>query len=204
MVGRERPVLVAIITTMGIIIAALITSGYFKLSTTAKREDLLEARIRQLESDLEKCRRAAPVINGTGNQTNTEIAIDKRESQRVVDLHKAADKLLVSRPGSQLLPVNVAATGVLAANAVKEYVFVGTANEPILFELDQPREHFSAKIEILGSGGATFVRDENFHGSEKKLSFTPIKTDAYLLRLRGTRKFGAFTVLMSGLAGAER
>ncbi len=205
MASKERPVLVAIITTLGFVIAALITSGYFKSNTAAKREDVLEAQIRQLESDLEKCRQVTSAANRPIDQTATGVESKKsNEPAHPVDLNEATAKLLASRPGSQLLKADAAATGVLAENAVKEYVFTGTANEPVLFTFDQPKEHFSAKIEILSSGGGALVRDENFYGAGKKLSFTPIKTDAYVLRLLGTRRFGRFVVEMSGLNGTER
>jgi hypothetical protein len=54
MAGKERPVLVAVITAMGVIIAALITSGYWSRTSAQKRENTLEARVKSLEQELGK------------------------------------------------------------------------------------------------------------------------------------------------------
>jgi hypothetical protein len=54
MIGKERPIFVAVITTMGVIIAALITSGYWSRTDAQKRESTLEARVKSLEQELGK------------------------------------------------------------------------------------------------------------------------------------------------------
>jgi hypothetical protein len=197
---QERPVLVVVISTMGVIIAALITSGYFTHATAAKREDVLEANVRKLEADLKQCQSSSSNSQATGK---LQPAISPQPSSaplQSIDVSEAANRLQASHAGAQRMVVGIAATGVLAENAVKEYVFVGTENTPLLFRVVQPKKHFSLKFSILSSGGGIAVGDRDFYGSEHQISFTPPRSDAYILKLTGARSYGDYIIEMSPLA----
>jgi hypothetical protein len=197
---RDRPVLVTIISTLGVIIAALITSGYFTRATAAKREDALEANVRKLETELKQCQSSSSGSQPTGQFQPKISAQPPSAPPQPVDVSEAANRLQASHVGAQRMVVGIAATGVLAENAVKEYVFVGTENTPLLFRVVQPKKHFSLKFSILSSSGGIAVSDRNFYGSEHQLSFTPLKSDAYILKLTGARSYGDYIIEMSPLA----
>jgi hypothetical protein len=196
--GKERPILVAIITTMGVVIAALITSGYFTRSSAAKREDVLEERVRTLETELRKqannSRMAAPaseVIHNSG--------VDPGQAP---DLNELVAEL-ARQKNTQILGAGKSVKGVIAADATKEYVFIGNGNVPLLFTLDQPVKGFWAEVDILSSQGTTVLRGQGFYNSNTQFSFTPPKNDVYVFKLKGTGNFGDFVVEVAPLSDAR-
>jgi hypothetical protein len=195
---KDRSVLVATITTMGVVIAALITSGYFTRNSAAKREDAMEARIRELQAELSVCQHS--VVGPPAKPSPDPAKIDQSTPLSTTDLVELSNQMLTRVAGSERLAVGAAARAVLAENAVRKYVFVGRANSPILFSLDQPRQHFSVNIDILSSGGSIVLAARNFYGSENHFSFTPLKDDAYVIEMTGKRKYGDFVLEMAPLS----
>jgi len=203
MAGKERPVLVAIITAMGVIIAALITSGYLRRNSAAEREDTLERRIQYLEAELKRrdestsaeAKKPTEVpgkpLGGSEDQT-------PGDQQQPVNLGELANKLAEAKK-IDILASGRSARGAIAENAMKEYVFVGSGNAPLLFTLEQPSKHFWAEVDILDSQEVTLVRGEGFYNLKNEISFTPPKNGAYIIKLRGTRGFGDYLIEMTPL-----
>jgi hypothetical protein len=85
MASKERPVLVAIITAMGVIIAALITSRHTIRSAAEQRESELEARVKQLEAKLsqQNTGTAGPVEPGNGVVTSDASQTEARRNETI-------------------------------------------------------------------------------------------------------------------------
>lgn len=201
MASTERPVLVAVITTMGVIIAALITSGILTRNSAERREDALEARVRVLEAELRK-RAKPPGHTDSPRQSDPPVPTIDADVPAPMDVAGLAARLAQQKKTEILSPAN-SVRGVMAKDATKEYVFVGTANVPLLFSLAQPAGNFWSDIDIQSSIGAPLLQGESFSDHNDQFTFTPPKDDAYVLKVRGTRKFGDFVIAVAPL-GATR
>jgi len=195
MATTERPVLVAVISTMGVIIAALITSGYLTRTNAARREDELEARIKQLEVQLRNERtQSAQKLGGESNRTPPDNIVGVSGPS----VAEVANRLIKEKQTHLLSPAS-SVKDVIAENAMKEYVFIGRANVPLLFSLAQPDRNFWSDIEVQDSLGATVLTNQGFSDHKTDFAFTPPKDDAFVLRIRGTRGFGDFAVAVAPL-----
>jgi hypothetical protein len=190
MPSNEKPVLVAIIGAMGLIIAALITSGYFHRTSAAKRENVLEERVRILEEELRRQQSAAQVAAAE--------PIPATQNSRDLD---AVASSLAKNENAQILAAGASATGMLAENATKRYVFLGTANVPLLFTLNQPDRNFWLRFDILDSHGNPLIRDQIFSDRSTDYPFTPPKNDAYVVRITGYMGYGNYVLVVKPLDG---
>jgi hypothetical protein len=132
-----------------------------------------------------------------GGSTDTETS-----KQQPANLGDRAAKMAKER-NTQILVLGTSVKGAIAEKATREYVFVGTANTPVLFTFEQPpKQRLWATVDILNSQGITVLRGKDFIRRKDEIAFTPPNNDAYVLRLTGDRKFGDYLILMSKLGEA--
>jgi hypothetical protein len=203
MLSNEKPLWVAIIGAMGLVIAALITSGYFHKTSAAKREDVLEERVRILEAELRKQQIAAQAQTSRSNETSSPPSLSTAAdpvpaAQTSRDLNEVASSL-AKNENAQILATGASAKGMLAENATKTYVFIGTANIPLLFTLNQPHRNFWSRFDILDSQGNPLVRNNSFSNPSTDYAFTPPKDDAYVLRITGHMGYGDYVLVVNPL-----
>jgi hypothetical protein len=196
MESKQRPVVVAIITTMGAIIAALITSGHFSRTSAEKREDVLEAKIKSLEATLKKQSRNDTSIGNS--RYGTDTAQTMPDESVTTDPNETARRLAKAKNTTLLTPAN-SAEAVIAENAVREYIFVGKANDPLLLSCTSSENHLWAEVDILDSQGAIVLSGKSCDNLSQRFSFTPPKSDAYVLKLRGMRSYGTFVLQVQPL-----
>lgn len=109
---------------------------------------------------------------------------------------------LANERKTTVLALSTSVKGTIADDATKEHVFLGTANTPLLFTLEQPSRHFWATVDIYDSQGRAQLKNKGFVRSKDEISFTPPRDDAYILKLSGTRNFGEYLVFVSLLEEA--
>jgi hypothetical protein len=205
MESKQRPVVVTIISTMGAIIVALITSGYFTRTSAEKREDALEAKIKSLEAELKSRSETdtalakLPGAAGTAETATTETATTARPPS--VDPVETARRLAKTKNTELLTPSN-SVKAVIAENATREYIFVGKINDPLLFSCSSSENHLWADVDILDSQGAIVLSGKSCDNLSQRFSFTPPKSDAYILKLKGMRSYGSFVIQVQPLTQA--
>ncbi len=155
------------------------------LGTTDKIERLTEENqaLRKENSGLkaevaEALKRSERLPNEEGEAGGAQT--DEMPLQQPINLGDLAVKIAEEKK-TQILALGTSVKGAIAEKATREYVFVGNANTPILFTLEQPSNHFWAAVDIHDSRGMSLLKGEDFIRQKDEIAFTPPHDDASLV-----------------------
>jgi len=191
---------------MGIVIAALITSGYLKQTSAAQRQDAQEAQVQSLREELKKKDEQISVLEKkVADLTSRHNGVNSKPDpgERSVNLDERVANLAEQKK-AQVLALGKSTRGSIAKDAVKEYVFIGNANTPVLFTLQQISGNFDATLDVSDSQGLILLQDQSFIWRKQEISFTPPRDNAYTLRLKGHNNFGDYLVILSLLGASTK
>ncbi|HEX9730672.1 MAG TPA: hypothetical protein VGG06_01655 [Thermoanaerobaculia bacterium] len=90
--------------------------------------------------------------------------------------------------------------GMLAVGAFDDFSFNGSANTPLLLQIQRSSGELGYEVELLDDQGTSLARYGRFWDRLESVPFTPPGSGRYLARLRGSRNFGSYTLAMKLVA----
>lgn len=125
-------------------------------------------------------------VVGTGNFGSYNIRVE------YVDNESQRDREIAE------IQTNSVLSDKLALNASDEYVWIGTANQPVLITVDTPESDLHFRLVILNTLGEQLVSRGSGAG-ELSWTFTPPANGAYTLKVIGAGNFGSYNIRIEAI-----